>query len=257
MAGSARRLYVLSGGWCDVERSFLTASVGSGERVLVPIPMALVDTRDGWVLFDTGMNCEGIRDPDGTWGPRAQLIRPRLVPEDDVRHRLGEVDVRLEEIRVVVNSHLHWDHCGGNRLFGHCPVVARRAEMAFARAPVGLVGGKYMANHFDLPFEVRAGGGRPGDRAGVTAITTRGHTPGHESLLVVLESGRRVVLCADAAYTCDTIERRLLSNELWNREETARSLDRLRGLGAGGALVVPGHEPSLWERFGKAPVLLT
>jgi N-acyl homoserine lactone hydrolase len=257
MPGTVRALYVMSGGWCSVERSFLTAGVGAGERIRVPIPIALVDTRDGWVLFDTGMNCEGIHDPEGTWGERAKIIQPRLVPEDDVRYRLGEVGVHLEDIRVVVNSHLHWDHCGGNRLFRHCPIVAQRAEMAFAREPTGLVAGGYMANHFDLPLKYDLIEGDQEIAPGVRTITTHGHTPGHQSLLVDLESGRRVALCADAAYTYATLEQRLLSDNVWDRGATGRSLDRLRGLGAEGALLVPGHEPSLWESLGPAPVRLT
>jgi glyoxylase-like metal-dependent hydrolase (beta-lactamase superfamily II) len=149
MSGTARALYLMNGGWLRLERSFLTGE-GAG-HVLVPIPMALVDTADGYVVFDTGMNCEGIRDPAGTWGPRAQSIQPRLVPEDDIRHRLGDLGVRHEDVRLVINSHLHWDHCGGNRCFAHCPVLVQRAELTFARAPSGPVQGGYMANHFEVP----------------------------------------------------------------------------------------------------------
>lgn len=256
MPGTARALYLMSGGWCSVERSFLTGGQGGGERILVPIPMALVDTRDGWVLFDTGMNCEGIHDPEGTWGERAKMIRPRLVPEDDVRHRLGEVDVRVEDIRVAVNSHLHWDHCGGNRLFRDCPIVVQRAETAFARAPAGLVGGGYMKNHFELPLKYELIEGEQEIVPGVRVVATQGHTPGHQSLQVDLESGRCVVLCADAAYTYATIEQNLLSDNVWNRDETAKSLERLRRLADAGVMLVPGHEPALWERLGPPPVRL-
>ncbi len=257
MPGTARALYLMSGGWCDVERGFLTAGIGAGERILVPIPMTLVDTRDGYVLFDTGMNCEGIRDPDGTWGPRAKTIHPRLVPEDDIRARLGELGVRVEDIRVVINSHLHWDHCGGNRLFRHCSVVVQRPEIAFAREPSGLVGGGYMENHFELPLKYELIEGDQEIAPGVYVITTHGHTPGHQSLRVDLDSGLRVALCADAAYTYATLEQNLLSDNVWSRPDTEKSLARLRGLGAEGVMVIPGHEPALWERLGAAPIRLT
>ncbi len=164
--------------------------------------------------------------------------------------------MRLEDIRVVVNSHLHWDHCGGNRLFRHCPIVAQRAEMAFAREPTGLVAGGYMANHFDLPVKYDLIKGDQEIAPGVCTITTRGHTPGHQSLLVDLESGRRVALCADAAYTYATLEQRLLSDNVWDRDETASSLERLGRLDAEGVMLVPGHEPELWERLGAPPVRL-
>jgi N-acyl homoserine lactone hydrolase len=249
---TARQLYLMNGGWFSLERSFLTGE-GGDQRVMVPIPMALVDTDDGYVLFDTGMNCDGIHDPEGTWGPRAQTIQPRLVPEDDIRARLGELGVRSEDIRLVINSHLHWDHCGGNRLFPHCPVLVQRAELAFARAPSGPVQGGYMANHFDVPVSYKALDGDTEVAPGVQVLATHGHTPGHQSVCVDLAASR-VVLCADAAYAYDTLERRLLSANVWNPAQTLASIERLRGLAEGGATVLPGHEPTLWDRLGPPPV---
>lgn len=162
--------------------------------------------------------------------------------------------VGLEESRLVVNSHLHWDHCGGNRLFRHCPVVVQKPELAFARAPRGFVGGGYMRNHFDLPLGYEPIEGDQDLAPGVRVITTQGHTPGHQSLLVRLPSGARVVLCADAAYTYDTLRQHLLSDNVWDRTETERSLKRLRALMDDGATVIPGHEPRLWEQLGPPPV---
>jgi glyoxylase-like metal-dependent hydrolase (beta-lactamase superfamily II) len=251
MSLTARALHLMHGGWLRLERGFLTGEGGSAE-VRVPVPMALVDTREGYVLFDTGMNCEGIRDPS-VWGERARTIQPALVPEDDVSVRLAELGVRREEIALVINSHLHWDHCGGNRLFPHCPIVVQRAELEFARAPSGPVRGGYMANHFDVAVSYRAVDGDAEVAPGVHVLATHGHTPGHQSLSVNLAGGR-VVLCADAAYTYDTLDRRLLSGNVWDEARTLASVERLRRLGEEGSTVVPGHDPTLWDRLGPPPV---
>lgn len=248
---TARALYLMHGGWLRLRRGFLTGE-GGDEEVLVPVPMALVDTGEGYVLFDTGMNCDGIRDP-GVWGPRARTIQPKLVVEDDVAARLGELGVRPEDVGLVINSHLHWDHCGGNRRFTHCPILVQRAELGFARAPSGPVQGGYMANHIDVDVSYRPVDGDAEVAPGVRVLATHGHTPGHQSLAVDLAGGR-VVLCADAAYTYDTLERRLLSGNVWDPATTLASIERLRDLQAGGATVLPGHEPSLWERLGPPPV---
>lgn len=252
MTAMARALYLMNGGWLRLERNFLTGE-GAGEEVLVPVPMALVDTGDGYVLFDTGMNCEGIHDPEGIWGPRARTIQPELVAEDDVSVRLAALGVRREDVGLVINSHLHWDHCGGNRLFPHCPIVVQRAELRFARAPSGPVQGGYMANHFDVAVSYRPVDGDEEVAPGVRVLATHGHTPGHQSLSVDLAGGR-VVLCADAAYTYDTLERRLLSGNVWDPAQTLASIERLRGLEARGATVLPGHEPTLWDCLGPPPV---
>ncbi len=55
MPGTARVLALMNGGWLNLTRVFLTG-VGGDERVLVPIPIALADTADGYVRFDTGTN---------------------------------------------------------------------------------------------------------------------------------------------------------------------------------------------------------
>jgi len=256
MTRTARALYLMNGGWFNLERSLLTGEA-TDERVLAPIPIGLVDTADGWVLFDTGMNCDGLRDPEQTWGPRARTVQPRLVPEDDVRCRLTQLGVRLEEVRLAINSHLHWDHCGGNRLFRHCPVLVQRTELDFARAPSGPVQGGYMTNHWDVPVTYEPVDGAEDVAPGVRLFPTQGHTPGHQSLVVDLASGRRVVLCADAAYTYDTVDHGLLSGNVWDRAETVTSLGRLRELGERGATIIPGHEPELWKRLGDPPVRLS
>ena len=253
---AARSLVLMHGGWISLTRGFLIGE-GGDEPVRVPVPIALVDTADGYVLFDTGMNCEGIRDPDGTWGPRARILKPDLVPDDDVAARLGQVGVRVEDIRLVVNSHLHWDHCGGNRLFRHCPILVQRKELDFGRNPSGTVAGGYMKNHYDVPVRYEPVDGDQEIAPGVHLLATHGHTPGHQSLLVHLASGRRVVLCADAAYTHATLARTLLSANVFDRDQTLASLGRLRALGDEGATVIPGHEPELWNTLGAPPVRLT
>jgi N-acyl homoserine lactone hydrolase len=256
MTRTARAVILMNGGWFSLTREFLVGE-GGNERLRVPIPMALVDTVEGYVLFDTGMNCDGIRDPEHTWGPRAQALPPELVPEDDVAIRLNEVGVRIQDVRLVVNSHLHWDHCGGNRRFGHCPILVQRKELVFGQEPTGPVAGGYMRNHYQVPVRYEAVDGDEEIASGVTLLATHGHTPGHQSLAVELGSGRRVVLCADAAYTHETVTRTLLSANVWDRAQTLASLRRLQAFASAGATIIPGHEPELWKQFGKPPVRLT
>lgn len=255
-APTARALILMNGGWFSLTRQFLVGE-GGDERLRVPIPIALVDTADGYVLFDTGMNCDGIRDPEHTWGARARTLPPELSPEDDVAIRLGQVGVRVEDVRLVVNSHLHWDHCGGNRHFRHCPILVQRKELAFGQDPVGPVAAGYMRNHYDLPLRYEPVDGDQEIAPGVRLLATHGHTPGHQSLVVDLATGRRLVLCADAAYTYATVARTLPSPNVWDRAQTLASLGRVRALGEAGATIIPGHDPELWRELGAPPVRLT
>jgi N-acyl homoserine lactone hydrolase len=77
--------------------------------VKIPVVMALVDSDDGNILFDTGLNPQGLLDPVKTWGERAARVSS-FCPEDNVRNRPKELNLGTDDIRYVVNSHLHWDH---------------------------------------------------------------------------------------------------------------------------------------------------
>ena len=61
-----------------------------------------------------------------------KLYRPRRVPLDEVLVSRG---AELGDVVAVVNSHLHFDHCGGNRLFPGVPIHVQRAEYEATRTP--------------------------------------------------------------------------------------------------------------------------
>ena len=86
-----------------------------GERM--PIYVHVIDHPDARVLVDTGMT---------ELHPAVADMDPRLVPLSEQAFDLAGVD-------VVVNTHLHWDHCGGNHLFAGRPIYVQRQELEDAR----------------------------------------------------------------------------------------------------------------------------
>jgi N-acyl homoserine lactone hydrolase len=82
-----------------------------------PVYVHVIDHRDARVLVDTGMT--ELR-------PAVADMDPRLVP-------LSTQDFDLAGIDVVVNTHLHFDHCGGNHLFAGRPIYVQRRELGDAR----------------------------------------------------------------------------------------------------------------------------
>lgn len=159
----------------------LVADLGvEGERM--PVYVHLIDHPDGRVLVDTG-----IRELH----PAAADLDPRLRP-------WSEHDVDVAGVDIVVNTHLHFDHCGGNHLFAGRPIYVQRRELEDAR------------NQDD--YTIRDWVDPPGVRyvpvdgeyellPGIRLAPAPGHTRG--SQVVVIEpsepGGRRVVIAGDAA----------------------------------------------------------
>ena len=87
-----------------------------GERM--PVYVHVIDHPDARVLVDTGMT---------ELHPAMADLDPRLRP-------LSEQDFDLAGIDIVVNTHLHADHCGGNHLFAGRPIYVQRRELDDARS---------------------------------------------------------------------------------------------------------------------------
>ena len=85
----------------------------SVEGELMPVYVHVIDHPDARVLVDTGMT---------ELHPAAAELDPRLWP-------LSEQDFDLAGIDIVVNTHLHGDHCGGNHLFAGRQVYVQRREL--------------------------------------------------------------------------------------------------------------------------------
>jgi glyoxylase-like metal-dependent hydrolase (beta-lactamase superfamily II) len=101
------------------------------------------------------------------------------------------------DIDLVINTHLHFDHCGQNAVFSHAPFYVQRREYERAK-----VESRELFDWFgfmNAPFELLDGDSEI--VPGVRVITTPGHTSGHQSVLVTSQDGSLDVLIGDAAYT--------------------------------------------------------
>jgi N-acyl homoserine lactone hydrolase len=147
---------------------------------------------DGLVLVDTGM-IDSDPKLDEAYSP---TIKP-----------LSEHDVPLDEVVLVINTHLHFDHCGGNRLFPGVPIYVQKVEREATGGPdytipewVEFEG----ANYIELEGEAEI-------VPGIRVLPTPGHTDGHQSVLVDTDEGL-VVIGGDVAHHLEELEneRRLL-----------------------------------------------
>lgn len=158
----------------------------------VPVYGFAIEHPDGVILVDTGVGF-GSEIID-------QMYRPRRAEIEELLSSLG-VDSR--DVVAVVNSHLHFDHCGQNPAWfgGSTRFYAQHIELeTVAGDPTYTVAGWALAP--DRQRRVVDGDEQIAD--GVTLLATPGHTRGHQSVLVEA-GGRRVVVGGQVAWHRDEI----------------------------------------------------
>lgn len=137
----------------------------------------------GLVLVDTGIG-EGNEWIETSYRPRRR----------DLREALVAATLEPDRIVAIVNSHLHFDHCGQNSAFAGIPTYVQQTELDLA-----LREGHTIVEWVDFP-EARYEA-LEGDREiveGVSVLATPGHTPGHQSVTVRTGDGL-VLIVAQAA----------------------------------------------------------
>ena len=223
------------------------------QRVLAPVWSALLRTPEGNILFDTGLHPVHIVNPHATFGKpppdrEAVAMRVAMQVEDAIVSRLAALGVKPDDVAIVVNSHLHFDHAGNNGAFPHATFVVQAEHLAFAKGKPNFPGVYWdIAELRYLPVT-----GRTRVASGVEVVPTPGHAPGHQSLVVDLAETGRVVLTGDAAFTRENIER----GEVPAMDPAAakESLALIRSL-AGGDLtrIFTSHDADAWATWRHAP----
>ncbi len=132
----------------------------------------------GILLWDTGI---------GEHPEVEERFKPVRWPVEDQLQALG---IRSQDVQVVGNCHLHFDHAGGNAGFPDVPILAQRVEYETAAS----VEDYTIPGIADFPgarYELLEGDAPVWD--GITVVPTPGHTDGHQSLIVETGQGRVVL----------------------------------------------------------------
>jgi N-acyl homoserine lactone hydrolase len=167
----------------EIERLHLASLTAPGSTGETPVHGFVVRWDGGAALVDTGVG-----------GPERLLSDWRVV-NVTAADALARLDMTPSDISLVINTHLHFDHCGQNAVFRHAAVHVQRAELERARADSAWLAGwfDFMGARFEL---------LDGDAEivpGLSVLTTPGHTNGHQSVVVQTASGEEVLI-GDAAY---------------------------------------------------------
>ena len=219
------KLYVMYAGRILLpDKGHMTPGHGVGEAISMPVYTYLIVHPNGLVLVDTGQKQGG----------------PAVVREEDrVVSRLKQLGYKPEDIRYVIMTHLHVDHAAYMTEFPNAVFIVRKEELKAAWWPEGCEHG-YVYDHYkntrdyqffepldNEVFDVFLDGT-------VLCIDTKGHTRGHQSVIVKLKHTGNVVLVGDAASLQENLDLRIqpgICSNNWYAMQSLGKLSHLRDCG--------------------------
>ena len=129
------KMHLLPCGRLKMRKSIFLPAAERSETIELPVSSALLRHGQANVLFDTGCHPSVPENPEGRWGGLAKLMVPIMQPGEHVLTGLAGLGLKPDDIDVVINSHLHPDHCGCNAFFRKATFLCHAEELAAARAP--------------------------------------------------------------------------------------------------------------------------
>jgi N-acyl homoserine lactone hydrolase len=211
-----------------------------------------------WLLWDTGVPEATLNDPRG-WSTLPKLIVYHL--DKSVSAQLADIGLKPGDIGRVAISHTHGDHIGNVGLFPDSTIVMQRAEYSWIHSPSGpndnvnqlmalarkLMGSPKKLQLIDGDTDVFGDGS-------VTLISTPGHTPGHQSLLVHLRNSGFIILSGDVVHLEENFSENIVPSLNTSKAESIASMARVRQLMATyNAKLFINHDKRQTDRLKLVP----
>jgi 4-pyridoxolactonase len=243
------RIWLLDTGSLVIEHTQLLWNV-PGDQVRIPSYGVLVGHDDGLFLFDTGFGLE-----------HTSRVLPFELPEQNeeqtIPKQLELCGLSVPDVTTLVNSHLHFDHVGGNGHFEGTGVrnVVHAREIAQARNHEPF-------EHFgysDTAWDYEGANLLPvtGDfelAPGIHLYETPGHTVGHYSVLLTGGRGKPMLFPLDVVYTGEGLAKGIQPGFHHDPVAGVRSIRRVKALAEEhGADIFFSHDPDAWPSYRHAP----
>ena len=216
----------------------------------------LIDHPAGTILWDTGSN----PDAESAWpAPLFEAFAHVDADERDLETALDDVGYSVDDVDMVVQSHLHLDHAGGLYHFEgtDVPVYVHRREIehAYLSAKTSAGDDSYLSEDFDRDLNWEVVHGERQFVPGIEFLHLPGHTPGllgahiHRDEGDVLIAGDEAFLAANYEEGRDMGKSLLYDSQAWERSRR-KVKDRERRTGA---TVIYGHDPDQFDRLSGGP----
>jgi glyoxylase-like metal-dependent hydrolase (beta-lactamase superfamily II) len=168
--------------------------------------------------------------------------------------------VKPEEITDIVISHAHWDHVDGADLFPKATVWIQRDEYSYytgeawhARNTHGGIDPDDMLALLKINTEGRLRFVNGDDQEilpGIRCYIGGKHTFQSQYVGVRTPSGT-AVFTSDNVYLYENLEKRVPIAQTLDAASNLKAQDRIKTLASNPSLIVPGHDPAIFERFER------
>jgi N-acyl homoserine lactone hydrolase len=231
-AAGIERMYVLNCGESetrDVSANW-SPGVNVGQPRLFSDNCYLIRHEKGLMLWDSGIPDAVAEKPEGVSAAGGMLV---MKVTRTLQSQLKELGLAPADITHLAFSHFHGDHVGNANLFTAATLYIQNPEYEAAFGPDPAKAGYNPALYDKLRANpvVKLGGDHDvfGDGS-VVILSTPGHTPGHQSLLVRLPATGAVVLSGDLVHFQDNWDNRRVPARNSSQEQTLASMDRVDGI---------------------------
>ena len=212
---------LLTDGYFTLDKSFLVFGKYQGTKYRAALKPLLVKTDKEVVLIDTGV---GILPEK--YNRFHTVIRTQ---NEDIQYSLKQAGIQPNDVTLVINTHLHFDHCGNNRLFKNAKFLVQAEELRYAYAPDYYMKVSYLRDFFDFEADYVRLNGKYRIDDDLEIIPTPGHTAGHQSVVVPWHE-KNLVYAGDAAPLPENIERGNIAGMLYHGGFATKSIDILRNV---------------------------
>src|SRR5688572_5252104 len=217
-----KRMYVLDCGRLIArDQSRWTPGVNVGQPRELSNNCYLFQHERGTLLWETGVPDSVVGQRDGVTSPNGAVVWFR---DKTLKSQLESIGVKPHEITYVAISHTHGDHIGNVMAFTKSKILLQKLEhesaMSTTPKPLG----------DDQNVEMLVGDRDVFGDGSLTIVSTPGHTPGHQSLLVKLPKTGVLILTGDLVHFQYMWDNKVVPPFNFNKEQSLASIERIAKL---------------------------
>lgn len=234
------KVKVLTVGKMKVDKSILTRGVGCATNLDIPVRVLAVEGEGVKMLVDTGI-ADDAADRIKIEG--VEILKPD--EGETMEKALQTIGWKAQDVNVLVNTHLHFDTCGNNKMFPNAILYVQKKEWQYALRP-----SINQKEYYQETLLYNSAGCGSGTRLvdgeyeiaeGLILFPTPGHTRGHQSVIINMEEG---VVCyaGHAVNMMENLKDNIIGNIL---DDTRQAFESMEWIKRTSKFVIPGVDPDI------------